>query len=69
MNRPMVTGRFGAAVICIMRLVASTLREMAKAKEKLPEPLSLQKFSGKFMVRIPPAQHRKLALDAAEQGV
>lgn len=53
----------------IMRLVASTLREMAKAKEKLPEPLSLQKFSGKFMVRIPPAQHRKLALDAAEQGV
>lgn len=49
----------------IIRLVADTLSEM----EDAPEPLSLQKFSGKFVVRISPDQHRKLAIDAAEQGV
>ena len=50
----------------IMRLVQDTLADMGN---DAPQPLSLQKFSGKFQVRIPPDQHRKLAMDAAEQGV
>jgi len=37
--------------------------------EQVPEPIALKKFSGKFMVRVPPEVHRHLALEAAESGV
>ena len=35
----------------------------------VPEPVYSRRFSGKFMVRVPPEVHRKLALEAAEQGI
>ncbi|MDR2727267.1 MAG: type II toxin-antitoxin system HicB family antitoxin, partial [Deltaproteobacteria bacterium] len=35
----------------------------------VPEPLSLQKYSGKFMVRTTPEVHRRLAAQAMESGV
>lgn len=53
----------------ILKLVAEVLQDMEKNNEKIPIPLALHKFSGKFMTRIPPEQHRKLAIEAAEQGV
>jgi predicted HicB family RNase H-like nuclease len=59
----------GEALNGITKLVAEVLADMAKSKETPPEPLSLQKFSGKFMVRVPPRQHRELAMEAAENGV
>jgi len=34
-----------------------------------PEPLACRKFSGKFMVRVPPDVHRDLTVEAAEAGV
>lgn len=34
-----------------------------------PEPLSGKRFSGKFMVCIPPELHRKLAIEAQEEGI
>ncbi len=34
-----------------------------------PPPIATRQFSGKFMVRVPPEVHRKLALSAAENGV
>jgi len=34
----------------------------------IPEPISRKRYSGKFQVRIPPEQHRNLAINAAEQG-
>jgi predicted HicB family RNase H-like nuclease len=37
--------------------------------EAIPEPLADKAYSGQFRVRIPPQLHRKLALQAAEQGV
>ena len=40
-----------------------------QAGESLPEPLALRHYSGKFMVRIPPEVHRRLAIEAAESGV
>lgn len=41
-----------------------------KANSEIPpEPLSSQRFSGKFMARIPPELHRKLAIEAQEEGV
>jgi predicted HicB family RNase H-like nuclease len=37
--------------------------------EAVPEPLSRRRYSGKFMVRVPPEVHRRLALEAAEENV
>ncbi len=48
------------------RLYIETAIERGK---KLPEPLSERKYSGRFVVRISPSLHRKLAELAAEEGV
>ncbi len=53
----------------IRELVTETIKDMKENKEKVPEPFSTRKYSGKFMVRIPPEVHRKLAELAAEEGV
>ena len=42
---------------------------MSASQEKVPDPIASKPYSGKFMVRIPPDVHRKLALQAAESGV
>jgi predicted HicB family RNase H-like nuclease len=42
---------------------------MKGSKESIPEPLASRKFSGKFMVRVPPDVHRELTVEAAEAGV
>ena len=52
-----------AALHGIVRLVSDTL------KEPIPEPLSLRKFSGNFVVRTTPEMHRQLAILSAEAGV
>ena len=36
---------------------------------KLPEPLSAKKFSGKFVLRVEPALHRRLAAKDLAAGV
>ncbi|HLE77772.1 MAG TPA: toxin-antitoxin system HicB family antitoxin [bacterium] len=59
----------GEALNGVTRLVADTLKDMAKNKEPRPEPLSLHTFKGRIAVRVPPDQHRELAMEAAEQGV
>ena len=53
----------------IRELVADTIKDMIENNEKVPEPFSTRTYSGKFMVRIPPEVHRKLAELAAEEGV
>lgn len=53
----------------IRGLIHEAIKDMIKNNEKIPEPLSMKKFSGKFMVRIPPEVHRHLAIEAAELGV
>ncbi|GAB3630448.1 HicB [Pandoraea terrae] len=37
--------------------------------EPIPDPLAERRYSGEFRIRIPPALHRALATQAAEQGV
>jgi predicted HicB family RNase H-like nuclease len=37
--------------------------------EVVPEPIACRHYSGKFIVRVPPQVHRKLAIQAAESGV
>ena len=58
-----------SALAGIRQLVADVISEMKNSKEKIPVPISIRKYSGKFMVRIPPEVHRKLAEIAAEEGV
>ena len=53
----------------ISTLVADIVADMKKSRETIPEPLAGKRFSGKFLVRVPPDVHRHLAVEAAEAGV
>jgi predicted HicB family RNase H-like nuclease len=53
----------------IREVVADVLLDMANNEEPIPKPIATKNFSGKFMVRVPPDIHRKLAIQAAESGV
>ncbi len=58
-----------AALRGIRTVVAEVVKDMKSKGEAIPEALSLRRFSGKFMVRVPPEVHRQLAVEAAEAGV
>src|SRR5690606_19745862 len=58
-----------AALRGVRRVVADVVEEMNESGELVPEPLASRKFSGKFMVRVPPDVHRGLTLQAVEAGV
>lgn len=53
----------------IRQVTAEVVEDMRLNGEPIPEPLALKPFSGKFLVRVPPDIHRRLALEAAEAGV
>lgn len=53
----------------IRAVVADVVQDMRANGEIVPEPLSSRRFSGKFLVRVPPEIHRCLAVEAAEAGV
>jgi len=53
----------------IRQVVADSVADLNQNGEPVPEPLASKKYSGKFMVRIPPELHRHLALEAAEAGI
>ena len=53
----------------IRKVVAEVVADMSQARELMPEPLASRRFSGKFMVRVPPEVHRELVIEAAEAGV
>lgn len=58
-----------AALKGIGALVADVVFDMKQSREPIPEALANKRFSGKFMVRIPPNIHRHLAVEAAEEGI
>ncbi len=58
-----------AALAGIRQVVAEVVVDMAENNEPIPEPLAMKQYSGKFLVRIPPETHRRLALEAAESGI
>jgi predicted HicB family RNase H-like nuclease len=58
-----------AALEGIVKLVGEVVADMESNGEPIPEPIAERQFSGKFQVRIPPEQHRMLAIRAAEEGV
>ena len=59
----------GAALRGIRNLVAECIQDLKGRGEDIPKPFSCRKYSGKFMVRVPPDVHRDLAVKAAESGV
>ena len=58
-----------AALIGLRGLVADVVDDLETSGELVPEPLAERHYSGEFRLRIPPALHRALAIEAAEQGV
>lgn len=53
----------------LVKLVGEVVQDMKESGEPIPDPISGKAYSGKFQVRIPPEQHKNLAIQAAEQGV
>jgi predicted HicB family RNase H-like nuclease len=53
----------------IRQVVEEVVADLENNEEPVPEPISTKRFSGKFMVRIPPELHRRLMLEAAESGI
>jgi predicted HicB family RNase H-like nuclease len=58
-----------AALAGVRQVVAEIVSDMEANGETIPAPISTRHYSGKFMARIPPDVHRKLAIEAAEAGV
>lgn len=50
-------------------VVAEVVADMQANSESVPKPIATRRYSGRFMVRVPPALHRRLTLEAAESGV
>lgn len=53
----------------VRELVADAVKDMKANGEGIPVPFSSRKYSGRFMVRVPPEVHRRLAELVAEEGV
>jgi len=57
------------AIQGILKVVADVVKDMEANDESVPEPIYSRRYSGKFMVRVPPEVHRQLALEAAEEEI
>lgn len=53
----------------VHKLVLDVIRDMDNSGESIPKPISGKKYSGKFIVRVPPDVHRRLTLEAADSNV
>ena len=53
----------------IREVVSDVIDDMCDQGESIPEPFAARKYSGKFMVRVPPHVHRQLVIQAAEAGI
>jgi predicted HicB family RNase H-like nuclease len=58
-----------AALAGIRQLIADTVADIQAHGEPIPEPIAARRYTGKFMVRVPPEVHRRLVMEAAEEGV
>jgi predicted HicB family RNase H-like nuclease len=58
-----------AALKGIRKVVEDVVKDMRRDGEEVPEPIASRRYSGKFMIRVPPEVHRNLAIKAAEAGV
>lgn len=57
------------ALTGLEQVVADVVADMSEEGEQVPTPFADQRFSGRFNLRVTEALHRRLATEAAEQGV
>jgi len=57
------------ALTGMVELLRFVLTDMEKEKEEPPAPLGKKSYSGELRLRMPKEVHRRVALEAAEQGV
>lgn len=57
------------ALAGIRKAARDAVKILSRDRDEIPEPFAARKYSGVFKVRIPPEVHRKLVVEAAEQGV
>lgn len=57
------------ALAGMQELIRDVIADMQAHGEIPPEPLADRKYSGRFVVRVPPETHRELVMQAAEEGV
>lgn len=53
----------------IRSVVKECVDDLAGSGDDVPQAITTKKYSGKFMVRVPPEVHRQLAVKAAEAGI
>ncbi|MDK8767956.1 toxin-antitoxin system HicB family antitoxin [Corynebacterium freneyi] len=58
-----------AALAGITSLVEDVIADMLESGEDVPLPYGERSYSGRFQVRMPPEVHRRLAMDAAREGI
>jgi predicted HicB family RNase H-like nuclease len=57
------------ALVGIRALVCDVVADMRSNGEPVPEPFADRTYSGRFVARVPSDLHRRLAPEAAEEGV
>ena len=57
------------AFMGMVDLIRFVLADMEKSAEKPPAPLGKKVYSGELRLRMPTEVHRRVAIEAAEQGV
>lgn len=57
------------ALMGVEHVVREAITDMTSNDEDVPAPLADRHYSGRFNVRVPETLHRRLATEAAEQGI
>ncbi|MFP4013454.1 MAG: toxin-antitoxin system HicB family antitoxin [Chitinispirillaceae bacterium] len=58
-----------SALAGIREVITEIVRDMAMHGEPLPEPISSRTYSGQFTIKVLPEVHRRLAMEAAMNGM
>jgi predicted HicB family RNase H-like nuclease len=58
-----------AALKGIRGVVAAAVADLRAEGEPVPEPVATRRYSGRFVVRVPPTRHQALVMEAAEAGI
>jgi len=53
----------------ILEAMEGWIETKLEAGLPIPEPKSIDKYSGKFVVRLPRTLHRRLAIEAEKEGI
>ena len=64
------TGKtFGEAYNNLLEAMEGWIGVKIQYNDPIPEPLVDENYSGKFVVRIPKSLHKKLAIEAEQEGI